>query len=78
VRTALNQNCVELHGRRSGETELALKFIVHKVGGKVLPELSETWFPFSQVQSITRAAPGSDELDVLVVNSWIAGKKGLV
>ena len=66
----------KIEGRIWSESEKAIKFQVEVVAGtEVEPRIE--WFPFSQVKSIDRRTPGSDEYDSLQVSEWILTQKNL-
>ena len=69
-----------VRGYIRGETEKAILIALNKINEDEVTEddARTTWFPLSQVISITRAAPGSSELDVLVVKEWILKQKDLI
>lgn len=60
---------VTLEGRVLKETAAAL-LLEHKG--------ADIWFPLSQIHSVHRAPEESSEQDYIVVEHWIAAKKGLV
>ena len=69
-KTATVEQPVELTGYIQAETP---KAILLELSGIDPPK--SLWFPLSQVKSITRAAPDSDDIDTLKVSQWIWGRK---
>lgn len=67
----------KIEGRIWSESEKAIKFQVEVVAGSTLDNPLIEWFPFSQVKSIDRRTPGSDEHDSLQVSEWILTQKNL-
>lgn len=76
--TKIAQKNYTLQGYNLGETGKAVKFEIHQINGTPLEHPKSEWFPFSQMKSSTKAAPGSDEFDNLVVSEWICKQKSLV
>jgi hypothetical protein len=68
-----NTEFKELHGSILGESAKAIKFEVDMPGN--LLHNCITWFPLSQIDSITRSHDATEGLDVIWVSAWIFQKK---
>lgn len=70
-----------LQGFILGETEKAILLEIYQVNGADLSENPgrKEWLPLSQIKSITRAAPSTEdgevEYDNVTLKSWLIGKK---
>lgn len=64
---------VVLQGTKFAETDKAVRFYVKAVGGEAIPQSlwKSLWLPLSQIKSMLTAAPGSDDLDEVMVKEWI-------
>lgn len=64
---------IALQGRKMGETEKAVRFLVLETPDGSIPKEKQKgiWLPLSQIKSITTAAPGSDDPDVVTCKEWI-------
>lgn len=72
-----------LQGYAMRETDKAILFEVYQLDGQEINlTRREMWFPFSQVKSITRAAPTTDgnaiEYDNIQVKEWILKQKEIL
>ena len=64
---------IALQGRKMGETEKAVRFLVLETPDGSIPKEKQKgiWLPLSQIKSLTTAAPGSDDPDVVTCKEWI-------
>lgn len=68
---------ITLSGYIHADSGKALKFELHEVAGSKLAKEKQKkfWLPISQLKSMTRQPPGSDELDIVVAKDWIWKQK---
>lgn len=71
-----NQYFHTVKGTILGESEKAIKFSVIEVADTLVDPPSIEWFPFSQVETITRTK--TKDTDELTASEWILQKKNLI
>ncbi len=63
-----------ISGRRVRESDKAVLFIVHTISGTPLEKKHGAWFPLSRIQKAFYSTMLSEELDSLVLESWLVDK----
>ena len=67
-----------IHGTIIRETEKALLIAVSAIGTGRFEEITNHWFPFSQVTKIFRSPPDETGKDYILVKEWLVREKGLL